>query len=198
MKRITVVFTLCLFFLLSSMSASGVTSLSPAPGRLLIASDQIRDERFHHAVILLLRHDAHGSVGLILNKPTDFTIDSLLPENEKKGAGTTPIYSGGPLNPSTISVLWGGMSPPSGSADIIPGLAISGVEEMLLGLAMDELGAYSYRVLSGYCGWAPGQLEHELRRRDWQVRGSGKLPLLEIDPGQMWRRLRLESGGTLI
>lgn len=197
MRRTTLLFCVCLAILLPGRLFATQPELKPAQGSLLIASDQIMDERFHHAVILLLRHDDHGSVGLILNKPTRFAVDSLLPEKEDQGKSDQRIFSGGPVSPATISVLWG-EPPPSGSAEIIPGLNISGVEEVLLGLAMDELRDHSYRVLSGYCGWAPGQLEHELSRRDWQVRGTDKLRLLEINPEQMWRSLRPESGGTLI
>src|ERR1700680_5005319 len=44
-------------------------SAEPPPGTLLIASAQIGDPRFHHAVVLLLRHDKDGAFGIFITHP---------------------------------------------------------------------------------------------------------------------------------
>jgi putative AlgH/UPF0301 family transcriptional regulator len=38
-------------------------------GQLLIASPDMRDPRFDHAVILVVEHDRDGAFGIVINKP---------------------------------------------------------------------------------------------------------------------------------
>src|SRR5262245_11373046 len=48
-------------------------------GRLLIASPQMGDPRFSHAVILVVRHDRSGAMGIIINRLVeDRSLASLL------------------------------------------------------------------------------------------------------------------------
>ncbi|MEJ0067822.1 MAG: YqgE/AlgH family protein [Pseudomonadota bacterium] len=52
---------------------------SSLQGQLLIASPQIGDPRFSHSVILLVRHDRSGALGIIINRPfEERTLASLL------------------------------------------------------------------------------------------------------------------------
>ena len=38
-------------------------------GQLLIATPGMRDPRFDHAVILMVRHDRDGAMGIVINRP---------------------------------------------------------------------------------------------------------------------------------
>ena len=60
-----------LVLLLAGGTASNAAEAAPdpAPGQLLIASAAMQDPRFYHSVILLLRHDASGAFGLVINRP---------------------------------------------------------------------------------------------------------------------------------
>jgi hypothetical protein len=40
-------------------------------GQLLIASPTIRDPHFDHAVILVVRHNEDGAMGIVINMPTE-------------------------------------------------------------------------------------------------------------------------------
>src|SRR5580700_10337667 len=63
-------------------------AVDPPPGQLLIASAAIRDPRFHHSVILLVRHDDKGAFGIIINKPLEEKpIADLLAAAEAAGHG---------------------------------------------------------------------------------------------------------------
>ena len=46
-------------------------------GSFLVASESITDPRFAKAVILLIKHDSTGSLGLIINKPTGIDLNRL-------------------------------------------------------------------------------------------------------------------------
>src|ERR1700686_1303409 len=69
-------------------AAPPAQSVGPPPGDLLIASAQIADPRFHHAVVLLLRHDKAGAFGIVINHPlAEETIARLLESTGDDGAG---------------------------------------------------------------------------------------------------------------
>src|SRR4029453_18830846 len=40
-------------------------------GQLLIASPTVRDPNFDHAVILMVRHNQDGAMGIVINMPTE-------------------------------------------------------------------------------------------------------------------------------
>ena len=51
----------------------------PAPGRLLVASPVLQEPPFHRAVVLLLDHDDDGTLGLVLNRPSQIPVERVLP-----------------------------------------------------------------------------------------------------------------------
>jgi putative AlgH/UPF0301 family transcriptional regulator len=42
------------------------------------------------------------------------------------------------------------------------------------------------RIYSGYSGWAPGQLEDELRRDQWRLRPGDAETVFAPDPSRVW------------
>src|SRR6266536_2751743 len=69
-------------------------------GPLLVASPEMGDPRFHHAVILVVRHDQNGALGIIINRPVeDRSLASLLEalgERDTGGRGERPHLRGRP------------------------------------------------------------------------------------------------------
>ncbi|MBV8167418.1 MAG: YqgE/AlgH family protein, partial [Alphaproteobacteria bacterium] len=50
-------------------SAPGQPDFASLRGQLLIATPQMGDPRFAHTVILMVRHEAAGALGIVLNRP---------------------------------------------------------------------------------------------------------------------------------
>lgn len=52
-------------------SQNGDTPPKPVglAGQLLVATDEMGDPRFVQTVILMVRHDATGAIGLVVNRP---------------------------------------------------------------------------------------------------------------------------------
>ena len=65
----------------------------PKKGHLLIAEPSIiGDISFNRSVILLADYNEAGSIGFILNKPLEYTLNELIPETNS----TFKVHNGGP------------------------------------------------------------------------------------------------------
>ena len=111
-RALTAFAALTLPALLLGAVAPNVTEPPAAPpslaGQLLIATAEMRDPRFDHAVILVVRHDQSGALGVVINMPAgERPIAELLAAiGEKSDAGgTVPVYLGGPVQTEMGLVL---------------------------------------------------------------------------------------------
>ena len=48
-------------------------------GRLLISSGGLYDPNFRHTVVLIGEHNADGALGVVLNRPLEFTVEEAFP-----------------------------------------------------------------------------------------------------------------------
>src|SRR5262249_19246718 len=68
-------------------------------GQLLIAAPTMGDPRFQHTVILMVRHDRNGALGIVINRPVgDRPLAKLLEalgEKDTAGAGPVRVLPGG-------------------------------------------------------------------------------------------------------
>src|SRR5262245_41329733 len=70
-------------------------------GQLLIAAPTMSDPRFQHTVILMVRHDRNGALGIVINRPIgDRPLASILEalgEKDTAVTGQVRIFAGGPV-----------------------------------------------------------------------------------------------------
>jgi putative transcriptional regulator len=139
-------------------------------GQLLVARPEMSDARFSRTVIYMVRHDASGALGLILNRPfKEVPIADLLGRLglEHEGAsGSMRMHYGGPVEPGRVFVLhtddWRG----EGTQVIADGIALSGTPAILRAIGSGKGPRRALLVLS-YSGWGPGQLEREIQAGGW-------------------------------
>ena len=154
-----------------SFSAS---SGSPATGRLLVATQELIDPNFRHAVVLLLDHDADGTLGVILNRPTPILVASVLGGWSSAAEPPEVLFEGGPVNKDSALALAQVRHDPVPEGEIDPlgfrrlfgdvGIIDLDTPAEVLGPALHRL-----RVFAGYAGWSPGQLENEIEQDSWYV-----------------------------
>src|SRR5688500_20101812 len=66
-------------------------------GQLLIASPRLRDPNFFKTVVLLVKDDDDGALGVILNRPLEITVADAIAEQVSVAEGAAePIHQGGP------------------------------------------------------------------------------------------------------
>lgn len=139
----------------------------------LVAMPQVHDGFFDHSVVLLMQHGPEGSLGLIVNKPTQLTLPEVVQPLgfEWKGRSDEVVWFGGPVGSNLGTVLLReGETPPTAAGralPIAPGLRMIQDVEILRELSVTP--PASTRLLLGYAGWQEGQLEQELERSDWLI-----------------------------
>ena len=75
---------------------------------------------------------------------------------------------------------------------MIPGLSVSGSVETLAGLLAD--GTKPFKLLLGYAGWGPGQLEHELELGSWLTVEVAAKHVLETPAEDAWGAVLRDMG----
>jgi len=139
-------------------------------GQLLIASPEIGDPRFDHAVILMVRHDKEGAFGIIVNRPIEHrSLDDLLTEMGERDTGidgSIRVFAGGPVEPGIGFVVHSAEYHRAETLDIDGRVAMTSSREILHDIGHHK-GPLKFLVAFGYAGWGPGQLENELAQHGW-------------------------------
>jgi putative transcriptional regulator len=138
-------------------------------GRLLAASPSQKDPFWAKSVVWLYEYNQGSYAGLIINKPSTKTCEDLAQHHGIKWPSNVPLFVGGPVNPSALILQHtGDWRTPNTQYITGSDVCLSSHKSMLNRLStVDE--PESWRLLLGYCTWAPGQLEAELKRTDWIV-----------------------------
>jgi putative transcriptional regulator len=163
-----------------------VTHDSLAPS-LLVAMPQLLDPNFKRTVVLLIHHDAEGTLGVVVNRTTDLGAPELCDsiQVEWPGDPEARVDWGGPVQPETGWLLYEGADAGSEEIrDVSGGIHFSGSLDLLrrmLGSPPERL-----RVMLGYAGWGPGQLESELAEGAWLVAPVDPSVIFEVDQEAMW------------
>ena len=160
-------------------------------GQLLIASPTLVDPNFARTVVFITEHNDEGAMGIVLNRPSETSVDSVVTELAEI-ARDEPIYVGGPVQPEAL-VLLAEFADPEAAAWIVVadvGLASADVH-------LDELAdaVRQGRVYAGYSGWGPGQLEAELEIDSWIVEPPLPAELFPDDPATLWSDVLARKGG---
>ncbi|HYQ81435.1 MAG TPA: YqgE/AlgH family protein, partial [Anaeromyxobacteraceae bacterium] len=160
-------------------------------GRFLVASPQMNDPRFAHTVIYMLRHDATGALGLVVNRPsTEVPIAELLGRlglAHEGVRGSMRLHYGGPVEPGRVFVLHTADYRVEGTQVIADGIALSGPEAVLRAIGAGAGPRRALLVLS-YSGWGPGQLERELQAGAWVSVPADAALLFDDQDDTKWQR----------
>jgi putative transcriptional regulator len=160
-------------------------SLAPT---LLIAMPQMLDPNFSRSVVLLCRSEDDGALGLVINRPTETLVSSIVAlENPPKDDSKMMVWSGGPVEPERGWLLLGFDPGSSDALAVGEGLYLSASADVLRALMESNDPTEKYgRFLLGYAGWAGGQLENELAQSAWLTAEVSRRLIFETPPEEMW------------
>jgi len=164
----------------------------------LVASKQMNDPRFIETVILVAHRNAGGALGLILNRPTKYSVDHLFSEDPPATGSNVSLFFGGPLSPYSISFLFRSSEPQPQSVRAFGNIYLSSDPKLLRERLGDPKGNGALRVFFGYAGWAPGQLDFEIERGSWHVLPAEESLVFRSDPESIWSELIATLSGKWI
>ena len=186
-----------------------MNTLAPA---FLVSMPQLLDRNFYQSVVLLCSHSKEeGAFGLVVNHPTmtvGRVVASLDPPAWTDRA--LEVWVGGPVEPQRSCMLVGrepdaapGDEQASDDKRVASGLYLS-TSPALLRRMLDPTPPARTRLVVGYAGWGPGQLESELEESAWLLADVDAAMIFETPADQLWaaviRRLGadpalLQTGG---
>ncbi|MBR9845742.1 MAG: YqgE/AlgH family protein [Algicola sp.] len=170
-------------------------TIKPKKGDLLIAEPSIiGDLSFNRSVILLADYNSKGSVGFILNKPLEYTLQDLIPETK----ADFKVYNGGPVEQDNLYFIHQVPELIPDSIEISLGIYWGGDFEVVLQLLKEnKLSNSDIRFFLGYSGWDSQQLENELLSNSWIVtKNIYKEELMGKSCDSFWKEKMLELGGN--
>jgi len=166
-------------------------SLAPS---LLISMPQLADPNFHRTVVLLCWHNETGAFGLVVNRPlvtSGRVVVKLDPpvitSRELK------IWVGGPVEQQVSWILAGGDVTVSGDTKITDNLYLSTSPD-LLRRTLEATAPEQTRLIVGYSGWGPGQLEAELEASAWLIGDVDSDFIFCTPPDEMWEKALRRMG----
>jgi putative transcriptional regulator len=179
----------------------------PAPmgtaGEFLVASPGLTDPRFSRTVIYMIAHDAHGAMGLVVNRsygegPLSALLSGFGVEPTDRTADVTvSLHYGGPVEPGRGFVLhsadYQGPSTRTGAGGRI---AVSTGTDVLTAVA-GGTGPKQRLFILGYAGWSAGQLDGEIAAEDWLTAPADVGLLFADNPDTVWERAMHAAGWAL-
>ena len=167
------------------------TAESYFAGQLLVATPDMRDPRFVETVIYMVKHSADGAMGIVINRPiAKGSIEELLKgvDVEPKGAkGEIVIHYGGPVSPEAGFILHSDDVLFESSTKVKDGIAMTTDAKLIEAISRGK-GPRQSLLAVGYAGWAPGQLEDELKANAWFVVSGDKAFIFGKDADKKWRQ----------
>ncbi|WP_299890815.1 YqgE/AlgH family protein [uncultured Lacinutrix sp.] len=169
-------------------------STKPTKGDLLVAEPSIiGDLSFNRSIVLLTDHSDEGSIGFILNKPLDYTINDLIPEIET----AFKVYNGGPVEQDNLYFIHKVPELIPNSIEISLGIYWGGdFAEVSKLITEGKISEKDIKFFLGYSGWETNQLENELKSNSWVVtKNIYKKSIIEKDYEFFWKEKMVEFGG---
>jgi putative transcriptional regulator len=159
-----------------------------AKGTFLIAGPGLYDPNFRQAVVLLCEHTDQGSMGLVINRPTELVLTEALhqlslPERDDV------IYAGGPVQPDHLLILIRSVQKPTSSHHVFGDVYLGTDLPTLQSLVAQPVPDDAFRGYAGYAGWGAGQLDTELASDSWIRLPADSKWIFDSDPKIVWPEL---------
>jgi putative transcriptional regulator len=178
---------------MSSDQAGQPTVRNNLQGSLLIAMPRLADPNFRRMVTLIVSHDEHGAFGIVLgpeiNLPAAELGEPFGLRWQRKDAER--VRYGGPCERARIWLMHGGDMPLTDAVPIAPGVHLGSSPDLLREL--NEQLEVPLMIFSGYAGWAPGQLEHEMQENSWLPGEVTPALVFSTSPDDVWEQALRQS-----
>ncbi len=193
MRALLIVFvTAALVAILATAQTAQSTDLSKPS--LLVATRDLQDPVFEHAVILMVPSaEPPLLAGLVKNNPAKRRVRDIFPQTRQLKSVEEAIYLGGPVEPDVTSVIFRASSPIGSAARVFDDTYLATGNDAIAAVLKDPR-ISDLRVISGKAQWSRDQLDGEVMEGVWYVFPAGA-DLVFGDPKDLWSML--VKGGQL-
>lgn len=175
-------------FLPSSVPAAEPDT-RPVPlkaGIFLVASPNLGDPNFRQTVVLLCIYGPEGTLGVVVNRPTDLLLSEALPAIPALQGKPDVLFAGGPVQPNGLVLLFRVEQEPADTRKVLPDVYMGGNIDTLARILSQPKPNEAFRAYAGYAGWAPGQLEFEMAMGSWGIVQADAASIFDKDPARLW------------
>lgn len=172
------------------MVATG--TLAPA---LLLSMPQLHDPNFARSVVLLCQHNSDGAFGLVLNRPVTTVARVLAPHHDDAAEHELEVWIGGPVEPERSWILVGEEEADEHAIRVCEGVFLS-TSATVLQRIIDHVADSRSRLIAGYAGWGPGQLDTELAASAWLTTDVQPDLVFDTPADDMWEKAIRRLGAT--
>ncbi|HEY1033611.1 MAG TPA: YqgE/AlgH family protein [Pseudoxanthomonas sp.] len=163
---------------------------TPLANQLLIASPALSDPNFARSVALICQHDDDGAMGVVVNRPSEYTLGEVLRQmnlqaQDPQLAGQV-VLAGGPVHPERGFVLHDGLRAWESTMAVADGLYLTTSRDILEAMAAGDGPAHAIVAL-GCAGWGAGQLEYELGENSWLTAPADAELLFALPLERRWQ-----------
>lgn len=167
--------------------------MSSLQSHLLAASPKLPDSNFFRTVVLLIRHDEDGALGVVLNRPTNVTVADVWEKVAEEPCESQHVINlGGPVA-GPLMAVHSQMS--CSETQIVPGVYFATHKDYLNQIVRQE--KRPYLLFSGYAGWSAGQLENELTAGGWLTMPASE-DYIFFEGDDLWERVVKEIGHEIM
>jgi putative transcriptional regulator len=173
-----------------------------APG-FLVAAPPLGDPNFDRSVVLVAAHGDEGAFGWVINGREVMTLTELVERADLTQTASSPVLTGsvrvgGPVSPEQVWLIYpepARFAEVEGQVEVGPGVLACASRRALELIAEGAAPAKLFGLL-GYAGWAPGQLENEIRVGAWLPVDLDLALVFEVPREELWQRAYEKVGAT--
>jgi putative transcriptional regulator len=166
------------------------------PGTLLVAAPSLVDSNFHRTVVYVIDHRGEGTLGVVLNRPSEVAVQDVLPAWGPHVSEPQSLFVGGPVEQKTALCL-AALRTGEDTSGLIGVINVRGPVALVdLDADPDQLApkVKGLRVFAGYAGWDVDQLAGEIERGDWIVVPALPNDVLASPDQDLWGRVLRRQG----
>lgn len=171
-----------------------------APG-LLVAAPPLGDPNFDRSVVLVAAHGDEGAFGWIINGRDVMTLAELLQRTEitdRRLDVPGVVRLGGPVSPEQVWLVYrteDRLDGVEGQFEVGCGITATASRRVLEALA-DGFCPRDIVGFVGYAGWAPSQLENEIRGGAWLPTDVDAGVVFDVPRDEAWTAAYARVGAT--
>ncbi len=158
-------------------------------GKLLVASRALGDPNFAESVVLLVRYDAEGAVGLILNRRSHVPLSRVLEGLKAAKGRSDPVYLGGPVETPAVFALFQSPAKLEDAEHIFGGVYLISTKPLFDRTISAQPDPGVFHVYLGYAGWSNEQLRREVELGAWFIFQPDAGTVFNSDPDSLWSQM---------